>query len=1336
MTEIEAQEKALSEVAQVQMFQSAAQYKARADLGIMGKVRGMAQKVIGNAPAVTTTEQEVLPPVSRRAVSTEQQQADAAWAAHQQAELENRPVGEEFFDIRTAEEFTGGALSTYSEWYNNLPRQVKRSLILLPNADIIVDKKRWSETHEGREFPEGQIGAGRTFRLGKKAFVQFALGAPETSGNHEIFHAAQAMMLNDNELKVLKKAFGSLENQAEAFERYRLEGHSDSAIGNIFRKIQSFLESLGNLLRGQGFNSVESIFGRVSRGDVYITKANADLAVFYQTRPRKSFLTPQGTLPVTSQHASEFPQGKEQNWVRKNSIVDQGFYSMGELTDQNIALIENDIDENQYQMEFVIETPGNYVVISREGYEDAGFNLRRAMQKPLYSKDMSTTRDEMYSTVEKDITNESYKQGTVGNVHQEGGWNNFVKKIPGLKNLQIAMRTNKNDMNVLESVFELPAFAQEKFPVVAELINIQNDRERKRFEMFQMFKMHLRPYNETTPEVRNRVDSLLIRGDNMGAEWTKEEVLALPDGYNEDEANAYVAMRKTLDMAAVMRQDRLRQEQADIEAMKEPKNEQKNEFLDKQIEQIQEQIDQIDEWFDKGYLPHVWNGKYWIRFTMTQENWTPKIAEAMKQVADIKGEDTNNFLSQFGRLGKDDTTVRFNSENVSQHNEIIRVLTEAGIREDNNYLQAGDNAQSNNVFEEASRAEARKVMDQLIDAIEKKEGDTAETQAKVDQLRAEFLILDKAQGWRRHELHRNGALGYNTNDLQSVVSGYLSGYAGLSTKTDAAIEFAEQLGTISSTQQPRLYKYADGFVRNALHNSDTVDKWQNRISGFIFSKFLGFNPVFHMRNEFQNYYVGLGVMNQHGISSKKALPILMKAHWDVNQKGIPFFSFNYYGAPGRENPQWYSDNVSGKTEEEGAVLAQGGIDGVYDAGMRGELFKDLEKSKDSNKVFRTFKNSYAAYVNHSGRFVQMSDQRNRVHYLLAAYRALTDGKELPKDQDFDREAYDEAVKMVNETNVVYKGWNSPPALWSTSRVRALKPLFQFQKFGWHVTRLQLKYGLGLFTPGMRQKSLGALSSMYIMTALLGGVSTLPFWEKIREIFGMESAAKARNAMVKELGGGSAILQAIDGGLLGFTGMDFSYQLQLRPLALADPLFGENAVMSMINDIGKAKDDLRRGRIAKAIFEGPHMPGFMKKLSRAYRTATEGVTTFRGDVVLDLQGAPMKMSTYEIAMSAMGFMPRKLQNHYKGQRFTRDLKAYWGKRKSELGTKYKVASAKGNKQALTELEREIKYFNARVRDNKVGGELPTSLITPKTLSNWLRGAGSETERKLQANYYPE
>jgi len=1142
-------------------------------------------------------------------------------------------------------------------------------------------------------------------------------------------------MLTDNEMKILKRAFGNRENQAQAYERYRAEGSPDSTTGRIFQKIKNFFESVANAFRGQGFTNVESIFNRVSRGDVYIIQANNDLAEWYSSRPKKAFLTPAGTKAVNSQHSLEYPDAKNQNWVRKNAMMDQGFYSMGELTDENISLMESYIDNNPSMMEFVVETPGEYVVISREGYEDAGFNLRRAMQKPLFKKSTMTTKDDMYDIVEKDITEESYKQGTVANVHAEGGWNKLVKKIPGLKNLQTVMKTNKDDMNVLESVFELPAFAKDKFPVIGKLIDIQNDRERKRFEMFQMFKEHLRPYNETTPEVRNRVDSLLIRGDNMETEWTKEEVLALPDGYSEAEADAYVAMRKTLDMAAVMRQDRLRQEQADVEAMMKPGEDKRNEFLEKQIAEIQEQIDQIDDWFDKGYLPHTWNGKYWIRFTMTAENWKPKVAAAMKEVAKVKGENVNHFLSQFGKLGKDDTTVRFNSENVAQHNEIMRILTDAGLREDIHYLQAGDNGESNNVFQEASRAEARKVMDQLIDAIENKEGDTLESQAKIDQLRSEFLILDKAQGWRRHELHRNGALGYNTNDVQSVVAGYLSGYAGLVTKTDAAIEFAEQLGTISSSKTPRLYNYADGFIKNVLHNSDTMDKWHNRISGFIFSKFLGFNPLFHIRNEFQNYYVGLGVLNSHGISSKKALPALMKAHMDVNQKGIPFFSFNYYGAPGRENPQWYTDNISGMSEEEGMAMTYALLQGMADSDMRGELFKELEKSKDANAVWRVFKNSYAAFVNHSGRFVQMSDQRNRVHMFLTAYRLLTDGKQIPEG-DFDMEALEEAIDIVNETNVVYKGWNAPPALWSTSRVRALKPLFQFQKFGWHVTRLQLKFGLGLFTPGMRQKSLGALSSMYIMTALLGGVGTLPFSEKIKEIFGMESAAKARDAMVKQLGGGSAILQAIDGGVLGFTGMDFSYQLQLRPLALADPLFGENAVMSMINEIGKAKDDLKRGRIAKAIFEGPHMPGFMKKLSRAYRTATEGTTTFRGDVVLDLQGKPLKLSTYEIAMSAMGFMPRTLQNHYKGQRFARDLKAYWGKRKSELGTKYKIAHARGDKQALSELKREIEYFNARVKENKVNGVTPTPLVTSSTLSAWLRGAGSELERKLQANYYPE
>jgi hypothetical protein len=146
---------------------------------------------------------------------------------------------------------------------------------------------------------------------------------------------------------------------------------------------------------------------------------------------------------------------------------------------------------------------------------------------------------------------------------------------------------------------------------------------------------------------------------------------------------------------------------------------------------------------------------------------------------------------------------------------------------------------------------------------------------------------------------------------------------------------------------------------------------------------------------------------------------------------------------------------------------------------------------------------------------------------------------------------------------------------------------------------------------------------------------------------------------------------------------------------------------------------------------------MTKLSRAHRQATEGVTSFRGDPQLDIDGRPLTLSPGELALSGLGFMPLRLAKHYKSQGAVKELMAEYGMQKSRISTKYKLARLKGDTEGMAGAVREAKQFNQNVKEiKKASGVEPSPPITEKTFRAWADFPENQRMASLVKYYYGE
>ncbi|MFM5335758.1 PLxRFG domain-containing protein [Aeromonas enteropelogenes] len=100
-----------------------------------------------------------------------------------------------------------------------------------------------------------------------------------------------------------------------------------------------------------------------------------------------------------------------------------------------------------------------------------------------------------------------------------------------------------------------------------------------------------------------------------------------------------------------------------------------------------------------------------------------------------------------------------------------------------------------------------------------------------------------------------------------------------------------------------------------------------------------------------------------------------------------------------------------------------------------------------------------------------------------------------------------------------------------------------------------------------------------------------------------------------------------------------------------------------------------------------LPKFIRDVAKAYRQATEGEQTLKGDLIMD------DVSTWNVAMQALGFGSAKMAKHYDAREYIKGKEKRIADKRSQLLTDYYVARKSGDMDEVQEVLEGIKMFNA-------------------------------------------
>ena len=120
-------------------------------------------------------------------------------------------------------------------------------MVQLPNGRYIKINTNWDIEYNGPALGPNQKAVGRFNSIGLDGIIQVAKHPdPNRIMYHEQLHAAWTMALTDKEMNILDKKFGSEENAALAFEKWRKQRDAKptNTIERMFQKVVDFLKGI------------------------------------------------------------------------------------------------------------------------------------------------------------------------------------------------------------------------------------------------------------------------------------------------------------------------------------------------------------------------------------------------------------------------------------------------------------------------------------------------------------------------------------------------------------------------------------------------------------------------------------------------------------------------------------------------------------------------------------------------------------------------------------------------------------------------------------------------------------------------------------------------------------------------------------------------------------------------------------------------------------------------------------------------------------------------------------------------------------------------------------
>ena len=545
----------------------------------------------------------------------------------------------------------------------------------------------------------------------------------------------------------------------------------------------------------------------------------------------------------------------------------------------------------------------------------------------------------------------------------------------------------------------------------------------------------------------------------------------------------------------------------------------------------------------------------------------------------------------------------------------------------------------------------------------------------------------------KNEMKRRGVAGFST-DMQRAFADYAQKDAHYLSRLEHVDEMTSDLLEMrrnkTTGRQDELYN--EIARRHAASLGYHQSPIEDGLSSLAFIYQLGISPAFLLTNMSQPWMISMPFMSgRHGVA--KVTTELAKAFSDAGKAAV---------TAAKEQGWTFEidlNKFSGKEKE------------MLESAMKAGLL-DISLAVDIGAYAQGGRTGISKVTHAMGVLPHQVEVVNRVMTALAAYRL-----EIEKGSNQET-AVDYAKKVLDKTHLNYSATNAPYYL-KPGVVPFGKVLFQYRKFQLGMLTLmgnQIKQAYKGDAEA-RKEARRTLFGIFAMHGLMTGAVGLPavgsimfIANIINAIFGDEdepfdAETEFRRFIADSFGVETGLVVAK--GLPTLLGVDLSRNLGLGDITapiriLRDDKEGRDLYLEIlaaglgptIGGLGPQFSDgiqmLMKGDIYRGV-EGL-TPRFFRDWTRAVRLSEEGLTTKTGQVIFQ----PEEISAWDVAIQAVGFPSTTIAERGAAAGAVQKARQALQDRRSSLTSAYVEARRENDRDALIEIQREIREYNAKRR----------------------------------------
>jgi len=552
-----------------------------------------------------------------------------------------------------------------------------------------------------------------------------------------------------------------------------------------------------------------------------------------------------------------------------------------------------------------------------------------------------------------------------------------------------------------------------------------------------------------------------------------------------------------------------------------------------------------------------------------------------------------------------------------------------------------------------------------------------------------------SRGWRKHLLARQGELviGYKTEDLHEVLNGFIHGFAGITSKAEAARNYYQILQSVDPLKQAEIYGNLVDIMRDELRNADATDKISNVLNGVVYHTYLGFRASTALINSTQNFLLGIPALGNH--LRKAQLESLKKRGHAVNFELTAAKDF----AVAMKHAGAY---MMAKSKAKGGSVAK--VDGMrpeevkfldmeYDRIMKSNLSREMTESlQASNSKMGKVVGKLSEW---SSWMFSKTEQMNRLSAMLVYQRYFAEGKTDAMDLEALRRP---AELFVQDVHFSYEKWNQLD-MFKTPTMRLAKP-FLFALASYNQNLYQSLWN-------MDWRSKGAFAAALL---LMAGIPWEDWWE--------DELMDNLDTHSHKLLGDGFVGKTARMGVPGALGANLSGSISMNWPPIFKAVFDlagsteEGPMQNIITNLWEVAKNPTDFNTLKQYF--PMLA--VKSALQAYGEYEDGLTNKKGKPML-FDGKVVKRDGWDAAGKALGLNTSKIADIKSEKWRDKELSDKWEERKDELVARY----AKLPFMERARMQKEITAYNREVMDmqKKFGKDFTAKPITGKTIADETR-----------------